>query len=61
LLLGITWVLYPAVYYLVPADPRYLYPIYWTMLLPAGFALTEFLRAFSLMDRGTFTAHPPAR
>jgi hypothetical protein len=58
LLLGITWVLYPAVYYLVPADPRYLYPIYWTMLLPAGFALTESLRAFSLMDRGTFTARP---
>lgn len=58
MLIGVTWVLYPAIYYLVPADPRYLYPIYWTMLLPAGYALTEFLRAFSLMDRGAIAAHP---
>jgi hypothetical protein len=47
LLIGVTWVLYPLVYYLVPGDPRYVYPIYWTMLLPAGYALTEFFRARS--------------
>jgi len=47
LLIGVTWVFYPVIYYLVPGDPRYVYPIYWTMLLPAGYALTEFFRARS--------------
>ena len=61
LLLGITWVLYPAVYYLVAADPRYLYPIYWTILLPAGFALTNFLRKSQLPEEGPFVAHPSSR
>lgn len=44
MLIGVTWVLYPVIYYLVPGDPRYVYPIYWTMLLPAGYALTAFFR-----------------
>jgi len=61
LLLGTTWVLYPAVYYLVPADPRYLYPVYWTMLLPAGFALTNLLRKSQLPEAGPFVARPSAR
>jgi hypothetical protein len=38
-LIAVTWVLYPAIYYLVAAEPRYAYPIVWTLLLPAGAAL----------------------
>jgi hypothetical protein len=33
------WVLFPVVYYVVPFEPRYRYPIYWTSLLPAAYAL----------------------
>ena len=34
------WVLFPLIYYVVPFEPRYRYPIYWTSLLPAGYALS---------------------
>ena len=36
-----TWILFPAIYYFVPAETRYTYPIYWTTLLSAGCALAE--------------------
>jgi len=35
----LSWILFPLIYYLVPSETRYRYPIYWTMLLPAGCAL----------------------
>jgi hypothetical protein len=33
------WLLFPLIYYVVPFEPRYRYPIYWTSLLPAGYTL----------------------
>lgn len=42
-LIGTAWVLFPTVYYFVPSEPRYRYPIYWTSLLPAGYAVAEAL------------------
>jgi hypothetical protein len=38
------WLLFPLIYYLVPFEPRYRYPIYWTSLLPAGYALSAAFR-----------------
>ena len=46
-LIGSTWALFPLIYYLVPSEPRYSYPIYWTLLLAAGCALSQ-LRVPSL-------------
>ena len=40
-LIASTWVLFPLIYYVVPSEPRYSYPIYWTLLLAAGCALSE--------------------
>lgn len=40
-LIGSTWALFPLIYYLVPSEPRYSYPIYWTLLLAAGYALSQ--------------------
>lgn len=40
-LIGSTWALFPLIYYAVVADSRYGYPIYWTLLLPAGCVLAE--------------------
>ena len=37
--LATAWILFPVIYYVVPFEPRYRYPIYWTSLLPAGYAL----------------------
>jgi hypothetical protein len=34
--LGTAWLLFPIVYYAVPFEPRYRYPIYWTSLLASG-------------------------
>jgi hypothetical protein len=38
------WILFPLIYYFVPFEPRYRYPIYWTSLLPAGYALVAVSR-----------------
>ena len=38
------WALFPLIYYVVPFEPRYRYPIYWTSLLPAGYALSAAFR-----------------
>jgi len=43
-LLLTAWLLFPLVYYITQFEARYRYPIYWTTLLPAGYALAEFLR-----------------
>jgi len=40
-LIGSAWILFPLVYYVVPSEPRYRYPIYWTLLLAAGCALSS--------------------
>lgn len=37
--IGAAWLLFPLVYYVVPFEPRYRYPIFWTSLLPAGYAV----------------------
>jgi hypothetical protein len=37
--IGTAWLLFPLVYYVVPFEPRYRYPIYWTSLLASGCAL----------------------
>ena len=39
-----TWLLFPLMYYISPFEPRYRYPILWTSLLPAGYALVEISR-----------------
>lgn len=36
-----TWLLFPLIYYISPFETRYRYPIFWTSLLPAGYALVE--------------------
>jgi hypothetical protein len=41
LLIGTAWLLFPLIYYITQFEPRYRYPIYWTSLLPAGYAVTE--------------------
>jgi hypothetical protein len=45
-LIASTWALFPLIYYLVPSEPRYGYPIDWTLLLAAGCALSQ-LRVLS--------------
>jgi hypothetical protein len=37
--IGTAWLLFPLVYYMIPFEPRYRYPIYWTSLLASGCAL----------------------
>jgi hypothetical protein len=46
------WVLYPAMYYIVMADLRYRYPILWTSLLPAGYAVAASCRTVIAVFRG---------
>lgn len=41
IIVGTLWIVYPMIYYLVQADPRYPYPIYWTLLLMASLALLK--------------------
>ena len=55
-LLLAAWLLFPLVYYVIQFDARYRYPIYWTSLLPAGYALTEILRRMPI-----FRSAPPAQ
>jgi len=37
--IGTAWLLFPLVYYVIPFEPRYRYPIYWASLLASGCAL----------------------
>jgi hypothetical protein len=37
------WLIYPLIYYVVVSCDRYRYPILWTSLLPAGYALEALL------------------
>ncbi len=34
--LGVIWLGYPLIYYLIQTEPRYAYPIFWSKLLAAG-------------------------
>lgn len=36
-----TWLFFPLIYYCIPFEPRYRYPVYWTSLLPAGYLLVQ--------------------
>jgi len=40
-LIAAAWLLFPLIYYAIQFEPRYRFPIYWTSLLPAGYALVE--------------------
>jgi len=40
-LMATAWILFPLIYYAIQFEPRYRYPIFWTMLLPAGCALVR--------------------
>ncbi|MGE3956660.1 MAG: hypothetical protein AB7H96_08080 [Vicinamibacterales bacterium] len=42
-LFALTWLLFPALYYIVQADERYRYPIEWSLTMAAGGALHRFL------------------
>jgi hypothetical protein len=43
--IGITWLVFPLIYYLSPFEARYRYPIFWTSLLPAAYALVRIWQA----------------
>jgi hypothetical protein len=36
IMIAVLWIVYPLIYYVMQADPRYPYPIYWTLLLMAA-------------------------
>ncbi len=59
-LMLVAWAFHPLIYYVVQADPRYRYPIFWTSLLPAGCALAELaLRIPFLQFRHAYTESRP--
>ena len=58
--LATAWLLFPLVYYVVPFEPRYRYPIYWTSLLPAGYALTAAFRKLSYVRETSSSSGEPA-
>jgi hypothetical protein len=37
--IAVLWIVYPLIYYVMQADPRYPYPIYWTLLLMAAVSI----------------------
>ena len=43
-----TWLLFPLIYYVIQFEPRYRFPIFWTSLLPAGYALVAIASRLSL-------------
>lgn len=48
-----TWFFYPLIYYVLVAEPRYAFPICWTLFLPAGTAvkgLAQFLPIYNGAD-----------
>jgi len=51
------WAIYPLLYYVVVSCDRYRYPILWTSLLPAGYALAALISGFRPVSRPTL--HPP--
>jgi hypothetical protein len=63
-LIASTWALFPLIYYVVPSELRYTYPIYWTLLLAAGCALSElcvFLGVFGMGREDGWGAGIPNR
>ncbi len=42
--IGTAWLLFPLVHYVIPFEPRYRYPIFWTSLLASGCALAAALQ-----------------
>jgi hypothetical protein len=49
IMIAVLWIVYPLIYYIMQADPRYPYPIYWTLLLMA---------AVSILHLGTRSREP---
>lgn len=45
-----TWLLFPLVCYVSPFETRYRYPIFWTSLLPAGYALVVLCQRLPLFQ-----------
>lgn len=43
IMIAVLWIVYPLIYYVMQADPRYSYPIYWTLLLMAGVSIFRLL------------------
>ena len=41
IMIAVLWIVYPLIYYVMQADPRYPYPIYWTLLLLAAVAIFD--------------------
>lgn len=52
LLLLAIWIAYPAIYYIVQADARYRYPVDWSFILLAVYALAKPLWSKSIPDTG---------
>jgi 4-amino-4-deoxy-L-arabinose transferase-like glycosyltransferase len=48
------WVIYPLIYYVLVSCDRYRYPILWTSLLPAGYALSVMASAVAGRRRSIF-------
>jgi hypothetical protein len=59
-LIGSTWMLFPLIYYVVPSEPRYGYPMYWTLLLAAGCALSQLRRSLLDLQSGAYKLASPA-
>ncbi len=47
--IAVTWLLFPLPYYISAFETRYRFPIYWTSLLPAGYALVEIWRRLPIL------------
>jgi hypothetical protein len=47
--ISITWLVFPLLYYVSPFEARYRYPIFWTSLLPAGYALVRIWQSLRLL------------
>jgi hypothetical protein len=43
IMIAVLWIVYPLIYYVMQADPRYPYPIYWTLLLMAAVSILRLI------------------
>jgi hypothetical protein len=52
MMVAVLWTVYPLIYYVMQADPRYPYPIYWTLLLMAGISILRLATGSRELVRG---------
>lgn len=52
--IALIWASFPLVYYLLQSSPRYRFPIHWSFLLPAAFAVHGFLVQLNVWNRWNF-------